>query len=132
MEITLGQFINNMEKNGYPQITGELWADKWDEVKQQSLKDITQGGCALGQAYWNTFHNYDVTDSFFRELNAEKIDIIEDNTYGISYSTFTDIVVELNDSLGVPIPEIAKFMRKLFKDQLNRVIWVANTQPLKS
>lgn len=108
MSLTLGQFIDNIEKNGYPQVRAKLFA--YDE---EGNNNIQLGACALGQGCYNTFNDYIAPPTFWSILN---------NTRNSNGSNFEDYIVRLNDDERLPISEIVKRARIDFKDQLDTVI----------
>lgn len=114
LEFTLGQFIDNIEKNGLPQTFNDTF---------RSRTDPNKGGCALGQGYWNLLEqpsNITVSgeNSFWEQFNQQaRAQSIRDSTgeYG-----FTARVVDLNDNDRMPISEIVPILRVEFADHLNK------------
>jgi hypothetical protein len=115
MSLTLGDFIDNMEKSGFPKITGKLYAYSYDPDTKASIQDIEKGGCALGQACWNTFHDYS------QELGTDFIGTL-DAIFNKQGRTFYEVVVTLNDNSTLSIEQIAKEVRHDFKDHLDKVL----------
>lgn len=109
MSLTLGNFIDNMEKNGYPQIQFDMWGRDGN-----GTPNIKFGGCALGQACYNTFKDYEIPRGFWQPL----YDIHSPST-GKSFDSY---VVDLNDNQHLSIPEIVKDLRAEFADHLNTII----------
>lgn len=110
MNLTLGQFIDNMEKNGYPQIRHSMFG-----INDNGELDINSGGCALGQACYNTFKEYEIPSGFWNPIYATT-----SPSTGRSFDTY---IVDLNDDEGLDIPTIVKMAREEFADQLDTVIF---------
>lgn len=119
MKITLGQFIDNIEKNGFPQIKGALWGYRDYGVP---VADIRLGGCALGQGFYNTFKSYEMPINFWGTFPRIKFD---ENSPEFSESgeTFEGYTAYMNDNLGLTLPEIAAKLRAVYFEHLDEVVY---------
>lgn len=98
--ITLGEFIDNMEKNGWPQFFGDMFQFDYTAISSGQVK----AACALGQARLNTLGG--------RYSNI--MDVLNDEVYD-----FSRRVIRYNDTYRMSIPEIVVLVREEFKDQLD-------------
>lgn len=106
--ITRGDFIDAVEKNGWPQRTDsffykntELGEKKWYGYRDLNISEIS-GACAVGQGMLNL----GVTETRFEGLSPDN-------------SRFLQKLVYMNDIDELTIPEIVKKARRVFKDTLN-------------
>lgn len=106
-EFTIGEFLDAMEANGLPKVTGALYRTR---VRGQVIglgegraNDPTikiGAGCAIGQANINLgIVDYNSNEEYFWEVRR--------------------YVVEQNDKSGTSVPDIARRARKRFKRYLD-------------
>lgn len=105
--ITIGQFIDEIERNGYPQSFGVLY----------STSD--KSACAFGQGLINAFGRKGF--SFDRYSLPEDANLFWSHLMKQVPGFYAD-AVHLNDDLHFSIPNIVKCLRVTYKDRLNQVI----------
>jgi hypothetical protein len=115
-EFTLGEFIDNIEKNGLPQGYHRTFTG-YGNIPVENGE-----ACALGQGYWNTIGRPDFIDfshenDFWNEFNS-----ITGHMHSIDGRSFTSRVIQLNDDQRLPLPEIAEILRIDFVEHLNTPI----------
>lgn len=124
MKITLGQFIDSIEKNGYKQITGQMFGqgivpkDSSVWAVETEIDIEKYGACALGQGYFNLFHNYNKYNSIWEELYE-----ISSSIDGKGQHSFPSFIAYENDTLELPISEIVKDARDIFSESLDKVVY---------
>lgn len=117
-DITVGQFIDNIEKNGYPQIFGTMWGrggEITSDGKSKYEVGVKYGACALGQGIYNTFNDYNIPFSIDKLMASTRFESREMSLF--------EIIVYLNDARKLSIPEIAGSVRELFKDHLEDILF---------
>lgn len=115
--ITLGQFIDNIEKNGVPHINGAFFnrTDYSDNTRETII-----GACALGQGALNTFDDvFTQHDSFWGILRDIRMDPTKDDYYGYN---FVNRIIHWNDNDKLSLTEIVARAREKFASSLNTVI----------
>lgn len=95
--VTVGQFLDNMEKNGYKQAFGSLVMYSDHTIVLKKRKVIA--ACALGQALLNT-------PEWADEGPLEAIRHVPNSLY--------DYITRLNDVRELPIKEIVDMARVRF------------------
>lgn len=107
MQITIDELANAIEKNGLPKAVGSFFrASKRGHALNLDEEDVQIGAaCAVGQACINL----GITTNFFagRELSIQDVQNLR------SY------IFHLNDEKYMSLPNIAKALRKRYKDKLN-------------
>lgn len=118
--LTLGDFINAMEKNGFHQAYGELF-------RYNSKDNSIKSACALGQG----FLNLNVQEP--KWVDSEDYTTYESpHTRYLLWKKFTNDVIKMNDKEKRKIKTIVKEMRIRYADQLNTVIdFRPNITPLR-
>lgn len=100
-EITLGQLIDSMEKNGFKQAYGTLMAPKHAGEEITRKKDVG-AACALGQGMLN--------------LNIKTL-VYKGSIF--NFRKLVDYVANLNDNEKLTPAEIARNIREVYKDNLD-------------
>lgn len=118
MQITLGQFIDNIEKNGYKQITGQMFGHGSVWAVETEIDIEKYGACALGQGYFNLFHNYNKYNSIWEGLYNISAPVVGKGEY-----SFPSFIAYENDTLELSISEIVKDARDIFSDSLDKVVY---------
>jgi hypothetical protein len=117
--ITLGQFIDNIEKNGVPHIVGMyLQRTTNSEKKRENII----GACALGQGALNTFADdeiFTVHEDFWQALQNTYSEPVEG---GFSNYSFVNRIIHWNDTEKLSLGEIANRARETFAKNLDTVI----------
>lgn len=120
MQKTLGEIIDAMEKNGFPQITRQMV-----EYSEKSLtigsdytgKPEVIGACAMGQAALNLGVDPENLYQTIRWYNSNK----NNSEYPPQYPLLTlpIRVFNMNDQQGMSCADIAGKLRKEYADYLN-------------
>lgn len=116
--ITLGQFIDNIEKNGVEHVKGTYLKRIPNSEKKRG--NII-GACALGQGALNTFADdeiFTVHEDFWRNLKS----IYSAPTAGEFGRDFVNRIINWNDYEKLSLGEIAALAREKFASSLNTVI----------
>ncbi len=102
---TLDDVLNAMEKNGYKQIQYSLY--EYEDVGRTNTYHPDKkliGGCAYGQAYAN-------------------LGILPDTIKSIAVDIYDGEITDMNDVLGLSLPEIAKNVREMVSEQDRKRPW---------
>lgn len=114
---TVGDFIDAMERNGYPQARDGNWIVMTkDETK-------VRRACAMGQGLLNMGLDQMDFQHVFREVTYREGYYIRQN--------FTSFVMYLNDTEKLSIKKIAERAREKFKSVLNEKVTVKTHQWIK-
>lgn len=111
--ITLGDFIDNIEKNGYRQVKHQYIKGNPTSWFERTFKGA--GACALGQGLINTFGKKVIQD-FSHQRNI--LDYLK-----INYPYLVGHTIAANDVYRMPIFKIVNDLRYEYKDRLNEIIW---------
>lgn len=113
--ITLGEFIDAMELNGYPQARGN-----WVTLTKGGTKVIR--ACALGQGIINLGLDRQSFEDQFRQIKFAE---------GFYAQSFTAYVMMLNDVRKYSIKTIVRMAREQFKHELNTRLTVKTKRWIK-
>lgn len=106
--LTVGQFIDNIEKNGLAHIRFRYF-EYDNDYSNKNFSDKPIAACALGQGIWNSFHDTDIPYAFSSAVNR----------------TAPDLWVNIqcwNDTDKLSIQEIVNKARKQYRGYLDNPI----------
>ena len=114
MYITIGQYIDAVEKNGLPQQIGQMLSFDLDNQKPIA-------GCAIGQAAVNLgFDPYGTLPNVPPDQGATNV-----CEHNLVPTDLFYITAHLNDKHRLKLDEIAESLRGLFSSKLNKKMKVA-------
>lgn len=126
-KVTVGEFIDLIEINGYPQEFGGLFESNYEAVINPI--EYKQRACAMGQGLLNLWKRYPKNnlDNLRWDFYADwtKLPRFKNERIhcGDRLLTFRDIVTHMNDNHHWPIQKIVDYIRKeLPKYETNKVI----------
>lgn len=103
-EVTVADFLDAMEKNGYEQAFGSFFPDK--PAGTSVTADYSGPACAIGQAMLN--------------LGAKQIFSIDfrEGAKSTAFNALTAFIISANDVEKLPVPEVARKARAKFSYML--------------
>ena len=117
---TIDEYIDAIEKNGYPQAFGQLYVfkDELGNIWHQPKREVI-AACALGQALLN------LQDEGFDPINdVASFGLLHDGNLLFQYEgwerTIVGATTYLNDEKHLPLKEIAKTLRKLIPAKIRK------------
>lgn len=116
MKLKLGEIFDAIEKNGWPQIRGEmiLYSEETSEIV---------GACAWGQAYLNLKERYPEQSNsalMSPSVFATRVgDAISHSSINPMMGALPRRVYLLNDTKEMPIVEIARYLRDSYRNYLD-------------
>lgn len=144
MSITVNDFLDEVEKNGYEQYFGSLIGDPsindWHQVEPSKVKTA----CAVGQGYLNIAKDYQQSFEavvegmgLFPTFSGKNVKCPLftphsnlDESYCHKYTQFNNVfsmVVHLNDEHHASLSDIVKMVREHVNgNDRRRVIWRIN------